>query len=1168
MSNSGRLQDVMQRQGAVDLTAFLQALDRDPKSAWMVVRRGGDFFEICDVDDNLCALTGFERNELVGQAPATLFFGPEMDPNSVSDFGRNLLAYEHAHLVDVFRRKDQTTFTAHIAALRIADPDPGPPRYLYTVTRLTRDANATPLFNATVFDATQKLSDLAYWRFQFADEAETWSSHLAALLGLPTDVAPELRRLEAYLRPADAELFRAAVAKARAGQAPESITVSFTRQDGVERIGRAAVALQHNAIVAPVAVMAVIQDVTDIEMARDRLRLAEQRTRTAIDAAGVGVLRYDVKRERMEISPKASEMLRLEGYAASWPTDWFTSRLHPDDFAAANDAIQRQRSGQQAAVRREMRLRCEDGVYRWFELRLQPADEAEETQGPAIHGVLIDIDTRRRAEQALADIRERYALALEASEIGLWDWDLSASRMSWSSQFRRILGLTLKGPATWDAYQGLLHPDERDAVVTTMMETIEPGQADAFDLVHRLRAADGRYIWVQSRGRVRRDEAGTARRVAGAIQDVSARKVAELELARSEQRLQDVVAASGELIFELDANFRFTYLTDRAMALLGHRPEAILGKSTTILAPPGERAAYESWRTAAETAANTVTLERCVLRGDGDRQWLRISMRRLTNERGRTIGYRGAAFDISQQKAAEREILNAKSAAEGAAEDRAKFLATMSHEIRTPLNAVIGMTDILLRSDLNEELHEYAQAANKAGRHLLTLVNDILDYSKLDAGKVQIEAISFDLETEIRAVCDMLVGEAARKNLAFDLQVMRSAKTRFIGDPARLRQVLVNLVSNAIKFTGNGRVSLRAGLKTHSDTSERLRLEVEDTGIGIREEALPLLFRDFSQADAGTTRRFGGTGLGLAICRRLVELMGGEIGVQSEEGKGSLFWVEVPFPKDEAQPAKPAPALVQPAATNVEPRRLRVLAAEDNPANQLLLKALFARFGHQLVLVGDGAAAVEAARKDQFDVILMDVEMPVVDGVEATREIRRLSGPSAKTPIIALTAHAMADHRARFKEAGMDDVLAKPFEPEKLAQALEMRAGPAGEPGPGPRADAPFSASPLVDRGTLDPIIKLAGADAIRPVIQEFWSNADELVEEIETAVRAQDATARRRAAHTLKGAAANVGARRAADVCKALETTETEEAAVLIDALRAALAAARPELETILAAA
>jgi signal transduction histidine kinase/ActR/RegA family two-component response regulator len=378
------------------------------------------------------------------------------------------------------------------------------------------------------------------------------------------------------------------------------------------------------------------------------------------------------------------------------------------------------------------------------------------------------------------------------------------------------------------------------------------------------------------------------------------------------------------------------------------------------------------------------------------------------------------------------DLRRAKIDAEAASATKSTFLATMSHEIRTPLNGVLGFADLLLGTKLEPVQRRYVEVQKEAGHNLLNVINDILDFSKLEAGKYEIEPVDVDVWALLESGSGLFRPAAQEKRLELRLAIDPSVPRWASLDGQRLRQVISNLLSNAIKFTKVGGVTL-AARQFVSDGGSRFRFEVRDTGIGISADKLHKLFQDFSQVDGSTSREFGGTGLGLAISRRLIGLMGGELGVETALGEGSNFWIEIPY----------RPTLTDYSATNHSVRRslqqggLHILVAEEAPLNQEIIGMLLKRFGHQIKIVGDGAAAVDAAKRHSFDLILMDLHLPEIDGIEATRQIRDLPGEASRVPIIALTASALPAEIETCHAVGMQGHLVKPIDPDRLMDLID-----------------------------------------------------------------------------------------------------------------------------------
>ncbi|WP_191058465.1 ATP-binding protein [Geminicoccus harenae] len=514
------------------------------------------------------------------------------------------------------------------------------------------------------------------------------------------------------------------------------------------------------------------------------------------------------------------------------------------------------------------------------------------------------------------------------------------------------------------------------------------------------------------------------------------------------------------------------------------------------------------------------------------------------------------AVVLSQREVMISELVSAKAAAEAAGRAKSQFLAAMSHEIRTPMTGVLGMADLLAAEPLEPRQQAYLRAIHTSGQHLLHVINDVLDFSRLESGGVVLEQVDFSVPELLEQVQMIMSSQAAERGLRLSFDLDEHSPPVVRGDPTRLRQVLVNLIGNALKFTSEGGVQVRIGHTPLPDGRIQFRFDVQDTGIGIAEERLEQLFRPFTQADQSISRRFGGSGLGLTICRQLVTAMGGEIGATSVAGRGSRFFFTIPFAPGDAVVA--ARKMTAPPPRPTQP--LRVLVADDVEINRDLLHAGLTREGHHVSMAANGEQAVAKVAGEDFDVVLMDVQMPIMDGIEATRRIRSLPPPRNAVSIIAVTANVMEAERQRCLAAGMSQVLMKPVIWDELFRALpagqqEVQAAqvPEGRP--------PELGEPLLDRARIEGLEAMAGPEKLTQFLSGALSSAEQLAAEVERLQ--EDLQAVAGPAHRLAGTAPSFGLLRIGVLARSIEQRAKagRETGDLVVQLRQAVETTREEM-------
>jgi len=654
-----------------------------------------------------------------------------------------------------------------------------------------------------------------------------------------------------------------------------------------------------------------------------------------------------------------------------------------------------------------------------------------------------------RVEERTAELetqRQRLASIIFGTNVGTWEWNVQTGEVAFNERWAEIIGYSLAElePLSIRTWMEHTHPDDLKESELRLNQHFR-GEASHYECECRMRHKGGNWVWVLDRGKViSRTDDQKPLMMSGTHFDITERKRAEAALRESENRFRTLVEHGTDIVFALSAQRELTYLSPNWPEVLGYSVSESLGKPFDTFLHPSDIPSFHEYVDALqETGRSDARFDYRVLHMEGSWHYHSASISPVPATADRPPGFAGIARDVTERKRYEQGLAEAKEVADSANRAKSEFLANMSHEIRTPMNGVIGMTQLLGMTQLSEEQRGYVDALQASANSLLSLINDILDLSKMEAGKVVLSHSEFNLEQAIRDVVLTQTSSLKEKGLSLRIDISHSFPPILVGDQLRTKQVLLNLIGNAVKFTMKGGVTVAAEVLQCSTASILAQIEIRDTGIGIASEAIARIFKPFVQEDGSITRRFGGTGLGLTISKHLAELMGGSIEVESAPGVGSCFTLKIPFGIAREKAIAGSPEIT---GATWEGPLLKVLLVEDNPTNVTLGTAVLKKLGHQVVVAEDGRRCLEKIAAERFDLVLMDIQLPVMNGEDALREIRRTEGGTElHLPVIALTAFALRGERERFIREGFDGYVSKPLVIQELVTEMKRvltRFGP------------------------------------------------------------------------------------------------------------------------------
>lgn len=1166
-----------------------------------------------------------------------------------------------------------------------------------------KQAEDTLTWQTLMLRRSQELAHVGHWRVTLPDGHLEWSDEVFKIHGVDRatfDLNVE-NAIKAY-HPKDRDWVAKKVEAAIAEGEGFEFEMRIVRPDGEVRdvFSRGECSFDEQGKAS--AIFGVFMDITERKQVGKELAKSEERLQLAAEGASVGLWDIDLVADTIWVAPQFWAILGYDEGELPQALEEWEKRIHPDEhdrvIAAFWDHVQ-----QDTPYDIEYRLQGKQGDYVWVQARAKTIRAADGTP-LRVAGSINDITKLKKAEEALLEREQRLQLALDAAEAGTFHLDLSNNHNEWDARSLEIYGVKAEDfGESYEDWAQRVHPEDLPEAENFYQNILAAG--NTFDVDFRIIRPDGELRFVHANGLIDRTEQGEPTRVFGVHFDVTEQKIAEQALQAAEAQFRSLVEQSLTGIYIIQDG-GFTYVNPTMEAIFGYTQEELTTSMTVsdLVSDEDRELVAQNIRKRIEKGIKDVRYTFRGRRKEG--QIIHVEVHGTASQYQGRPAVIGTLLDITERKLAEEELeqyaheledskhaLEKQSAelanmvhqleearfnAEEATRAKSEFLANMSHEIRTPMNGVLGMTSLLLDTELDTEQHEFVHVIRNSGETLLALINDILDFSKIEADKIELEEQAFEVHTVIEEALDLVRAKASEKGLELAYYVDAEVPDAVQGDVTRVRQVLTNLLSNAVKFTEKGEISVTVEAQPADGDCHEVRFAVNDTGIGIPKDRMDRLFGSFSQVDASTTRKYGGTGLGLVISKCLTRLMGGTLWVESEEGVGSIFHFSILVPaastpsshteggsiahlegkrilivddnavnrrmlmlqterwgmRPEAVHSGPAALalinqgvrfdvalldmqmpemdgmqlahalsahsqtasiplvmlssmgqgaslvktplaawltkpvkqdwlfkkltqILAPASVREHSREkpvafdmtmanrlpLRILLAEDNVVNQKVMQQFLARLGYRADMVANGYEVLDALKRSRYDVVLMDVQMPEMDGLEATRQITAAYSVEVCPRIIAITANATQQDQQQCLDAGMHDYLSKPVHIEALVEALQRCKPINGKSQLGaamPTVNGELSVR--MEQGwhpfSIDTLRQNLGGDLelAHTILEIFLDDSPDLIATMQKALQAKTWTDLERAAHTLKSNARMLGAEALDTLCATIE--------------------------------
>ena len=899
--------------------------------------------------------------------------------------------------------------------------------------------------------------------------------------------------------------------------------------------------------------LSIHRDITKVKRYQRDLLHQKQRLDSIIEGTNVGTWEWDVQIGSVVLSEKWAQII---GYTLEelFPIsiETWTKLTHPEDLAESQKLLQKHFSGETDYYECEVRMKHKEGHWVWVLDRGKVSSRNDDGKPELMSGTHQDITAKKSAQEALRTERDLFSegpvITIEWAPIENWPVRYV------SKNVLSILGYTYEEMISESfLYTDLIHPEDIQNISNEVSFNMKNG-IDTFEQSYRLKLKEGNYKWFYDFTKILRDENSNPTSIRGYLFDQSQLKKVQDDLANLNNQLESLLKSIPDLVWMKDKDGLYVTCNKRFEAFFGASVDDIVGKTDYDFIPEDLADFFrEHDQNAMKSDIPLTNFEEIEFANDGHIEFLQTTKVAVKDKNGEIMGVLGIGRDLTELKQNEQALKAAKEAADRANRSKSEFLANMSHEIRTPMNAILGLSELMLDSKLDLKEKDYLHKIHVSSKMLLGIINDILDYSKIEANKLEIEHREFDLDNVLSQLKTIFTQNAIDKGLELFFEFKNLCVKTVIGDELRVNQVLVNLLSNAIKFTHEGSVALYIELKEKSEHTALIKFSVIDTGIGITEEELPKLFAPFSQADSSITRKYGGTGLGLSISKKLVEAMGGKLNAQSQRGVGSTFSFEIEFQVGSWRSnTLESVDDIKTSYSNAEQdlhslKNIKVLLVEDNEINQEVAIAMLKKIEADVIVANNGKEAVATflSGRDYFDIILMDLQMPIMNGYEAAAVIRE---HDKEIPIIALTAAAMVEDKEKALKAGMNDHLSKPINSNEIVKTIAKWC----------KISAPIEDEKMQISQNNDADLDIEYAlyivnsnkELLNKILSGFLLELEGEFDAIPMLLANNDPAAAP-LIHSLKGVSGNVGAKRVESISKALEAEHKKNGVISNESIK-----------------